>query len=98
MADARCLRLAHARVRTQLEHAAPASQFLTVFASSGAVFQTNDRFEHIPFLTYAMGAHFSIGVDTFFCPGSKPKGLHATSANHPMNPIHLSLKKTETVS
>ena len=30
--------LAHAWVRIQLRHAAPAIQFLTVFASSGAVF------------------------------------------------------------
>ena len=34
--------LSHAWVRIQLRHAAPASQFLTVFASAGAVFQTND--------------------------------------------------------
>jgi len=35
--------LAYSRVRSQLEHAAHASQFLTVFAASGAVFQTEQQ-------------------------------------------------------
>jgi len=37
-----------------LLHTACASQFLTVFTSSGAVFQTNNAFEHSPFLTHEL--------------------------------------------
>ena len=63
--------LAHTWVRIQLRHAAPAIQFLTVFASSGAVFQTNDKFEHIPFLAHWLEAHFVIDTATVFCSGRK---------------------------
>jgi hypothetical protein len=58
--------LSRAWIRIQLSHAAPASQFLTVFASAGAVFQTNDRFEHIPFLAHPLEAHFAIDTATQF--------------------------------
>jgi predicted outer membrane repeat protein len=44
--------LPHAYVRIQLGHTAYDSQFLAAFASSGAVYQTKDEFEHIPFLAH----------------------------------------------
>ena len=72
--------LAHAQGRIQLRHAAHASQFLPAFASSGAVFQTNGQFEHIPLLVHPLEAYFAVDAATIFCPGKNQNG-HYDFAN-----------------
>ena len=54
--------LACSWVRTQLGHALHASRFLTVFASSGSAFQTNNEFERIPFLAHRWVLALPLGL------------------------------------
>ena len=52
----------HAWIRIQLGPAAQASQCLTVFAASGAVYQTNYEFEHNPCLAHPLDAWAETGI------------------------------------
>jgi hypothetical protein len=40
-------------------------RFPDLFAASGAVFQTNDKFEHIPFLAHTLNAYPAIETSLF---------------------------------
>ena len=68
--------LASSWVRSQLTHAAHASQFLTVFTSSGAVFQTYGKFEHIPFLAHPLSACPVIDATLIVHWGRNTAGSH----------------------
>jgi hypothetical protein len=78
--------LAHAKLRIQLGHAAHVSQCLTVFAASGTVFQTNGRFEHIPFLAHALDAYTVIDTTDNIIDTDIRRARH--SRNHYRKTLH----------